>query len=454
MTRYVGGANLQKYKVGIISLGCDKNRIDSEIMLGSINKDFELTNKAEEADIIIINTCGFIEKAKQESINTILEMAEFKNKGNCKLLMATGCLTQRYGEELAELIPEIDVMLGVNDYIQINKFINEFIKNNKRIINCNYSDENINEGERIITTNKMSAYVRIAEGCDNYCTYCIIPKIRGKYRSRSMESILKEVNELVSQGVKEIILIAQDTTRYGMDLYGAKHLHSLIKDISKIPGVEWIRLLYCYPEELYDELIQEIASNKKVCNYLDLPIQHISNDVLKLMGRKTSKESILNIINTLRKNIPDIKLRTSIIVGFPGETEDNFKELKEFIEEIKFDNLGVFRYSKEEGSAAALMKDQIEENIKKQREKELMKLQKEIVIKLNQENVGKIYDVLIESENEEFYIGRNQGMAPDIDGMIFIDKKNPMNVGDIIPIKIMESTEYDLIGVVYYESSK
>ncbi|WP_073004933.1 30S ribosomal protein S12 methylthiotransferase RimO [Clostridium amylolyticum] len=445
---------MQKYKVGIISLGCDKNRIDSEIMLGSINKDFELTNKAEEADIIIINTCGFIEKAKQESINTILEMAEFKNKGNCKLLMATGCLTQRYGEELAELIPEIDVMLGVNDYIQINKFINEFIKNNKRIINCNYSDENINEGERIITTNKMSAYVRIAEGCDNYCTYCIIPKIRGKYRSRSMESILKEVNELVSQGVKEIILIAQDTTRYGMDLYGAKHLHSLIKDISKIPGVEWIRLLYCYPEELYDELIQEIASNKKVCNYLDLPIQHISNDVLKLMGRKTSKESILNIINTLRKNIPDIKLRTSIIVGFPGETEDNFKELKEFIEEIKFDNLGVFRYSKEEGSAAALMKDQIEENIKKQREKELMKLQKEIVIKLNQENVGKIYDVLIESENEEFYIGRNQGMAPDIDGMIFIDKKNPMNVGDIIPIKIMESTEYDLIGVVYYESSK
>lgn len=454
MTRYIGGANLQKYKVGIISLGCDKNRIDSEIMLGSINKDFELTNKAEEADIIIINTCGFIEKAKQESINTILEMAEFKNKGNCKLLMATGCLTQRYGEELAELIPEIDVMLGVNDYIQINKFINEFIKNNERIINCNYSDENINEGERIITTNKMSAYVRIAEGCDNYCTYCIIPKIRGKYRSRSMESILKEVNELVSQGVKEIILIAQDTTRYGMDLYGAKHLHSLIKDISKISEVEWIRLLYCYPEELYDELIQEIASNKKVCNYLDLPIQHISNDVLKLMGRKTSKESILNIINTLRKNIPDIKLRTSIIVGFPGETEDNFKELKEFIEEIKFDNLGVFRYSKEEGSAAALMKDQIEENIKKQREKELMRLQKEIVIKLNQENVGKIYDVLIESENEEFYIGRNQGMAPDIDGMIFIDKKKPMNVGDIIPIKIMESTEYDLIGVVYYESSK
>lgn len=454
MTRYVGGANLQKYKVGIISLGCDKNRIDSEIMLGSINKDFELTNKAEEADIIIINTCGFIEKAKQESINTILEMAEFKNKGNCKLLMATGCLTQRYGEELAELIPEIDVMLGVNDYIQINKFINEFIKNNERIIKCNYSDENINEGERIITTNKMSAYVRIAEGCDNYCTYCIIPKIRGKYRSRSMESILKEVNELVSQGVKEIILIAQDTTRYGMDLYDTKYLHTLIKDISKVSGVEWIRLLYCYPEELYDELIQEIASNKKVCNYLDLPIQHISNDVLKLMGRKTSKESILNIINTLRKNIPDIKLRTSIIVGFPGETEDNFNELKEFIQEIKFDNLGVFRYSKEEGSAAALMKDQIEESIKKQREKELMRLQKEIVIKLNQENIGKIYDVLIESENEEFYIGRNQGMAPDIDGMIFIDKKKPMNVGDIIPVKIMESTEYDLMGVVYYESSK
>lgn len=454
MTRSIGGTNLQKYKVGIISLGCDKNRIDSEIMLGSVNKDFELTNKAEEADIIIINTCGFIEKAKQESINTILEMAEFKKKGNCKLLMATGCLTQRYGEELAELIPEIDVMLGVNDYIQINKYINEFIKNNERIIKCNYSDENINEGERIITTNKISAYVRIAEGCDNYCTYCIIPKIRGKYRSRSMESILKEVNELASQGVKEIILIAQDTTRYGIDLYGEKYLHNLIEDISKVSGVEWIRLLYCYPEELYDELIQEIASNKKVCNYLDLPIQHISNDVLKLMGRKTSKESILSIINTLRKNIPNIKLRTSIIVGFPGETEDDFQQLKDFVQEIKFDNLGVFRYSKEEGSAAALMENQIDENIKKQREKELMGLQKEIVIKLNQENIGKTCDVLIESENEEFYIGRNQGMAPEIDGMIFINKKEPINVGNIIPIKIMESVEYDLIGVVYYESGK
>lgn len=454
MTRSIGGANLQKYKVGIISLGCDKNRIDSEIMLGAVNKDFELTNKAEEADIIIINTCGFIEKAKQESIDTILEMAEYKKRGNCKLLMATGCLTQRYGEELAELIPEIDVMLGVNDYIQINKYINDFIKNHKKIIRCNYSDQNINEGMRIITTNKISAYVRIAEGCDNYCTYCIIPKIRGKYRSRSMESILKEVKNLGDQGVKEIILIAQDTTRYGIDLYGEKSLHKLIKDISEISGIQWIRILYCYPEELYEELIQEMAKNKKVCNYLDLPIQHISNDVLKLMGRKTSKESILNTMDKLRKAIPDIKLRTSIIVGFPGETEDNFMELKAFIQEVKFDNLGVFRYSQEEGTAAALMKNQIEEDIKKRREKELMNVQRELVLKQSQENIGKTYDVLIESEEEEYYIGRNQGMAPEIDGLIFIKKNESLAVGDIIPVKIMESAEYDLIGVVCYESSK
>ncbi len=296
MTSYLGGNKLSKYKVGIISLGCDKNRIDSEIMLGSINKNFEITNNAEESDIIIINTCGFIEKAKQESIDTILEMAEYKKKGKCKLLMATGCLTQRYGDELAELIPEIDVMLGVNDYIKINTYILNFINDNEKIIKCNYSDSNINEGERIITTNKVTAYVRIAEGCDNFCTYCIIPKIRGKYRSRSMESILKEVSSLAKQGVKEIILIAQDTTRYGIDLYGKKQLHKLIKEISSITEIQWIRVLYCYPEELYDDLIEEMSSNSKVCSYLDLLIQHISNSILKAMGRKTTKESIIKTI--------------------------------------------------------------------------------------------------------------------------------------------------------------
>lgn len=454
MTSYLGGNKLSKYKVGIISLGCDKNRIDSEIMLGSINKNFEITNNAEESDIIIINTCGFIEKAKQESIDTILEMAEYKKKGKCKLLMATGCLTQRYGDELAELIPEIDVMLGVNDYIKINTYILNFINDNEKIIKCNYSDSNINEGERIITTNKVTAYVRIAEGCDNFCTYCIIPKIRGKYRSRSMESILKEVSSLAKQGVKEIILIAQDTTRYGIDLYGKKQLHKLIKEISSITEIQWIRVLYCYPEELYDDLIEEMSSNSKVCSYLDLPIQHISNSILKAMGRKTTKESIIKTIEELRYKIPDITLRTSIIVGFPGEKDEDFQELIEFAKIIRFDNLGVFKYSKEEGSAAALMKDQIPEEVKAIREKELMKLQKEISADINSEKVNKIYDVLIEYENEDFYIGRTQGMTPDIDGVVLIDKDKTLSIGEIVKIKTIEALEYDLIGVVCDESSK
>ena len=437
-----------KNKVGIISLGCDKNRIDSEIMLGTINSSYEITNKAQEADILIINTCGFIEKAKEESINTILEMAKYKTDGNCKLLMATGCLTQRYGEELAELIPEIDVMLGVNDYLQINKHINDFINSNKRIISCDYSDNLVNEGNRILTTKSSTAYIRIAEGCDNHCTYCIIPKIRGKYRSRSMENIIKEASDLAAQGVKEIILIAQDTTRYGIDIYGEKLLHKLISDISLIDDIKWIRVLYCYPEEIYPELINEMASNEKFCKYLDLPIQHISNDILKVMGRKTSKESIIDTISTLRKRIPDISLRTSIIVGFPGERESQFQELMDFVKEIRFDNLGVFKYSQEEGSAAALLPNQIDEDIKKDREMKLMSLQKSLMEDINGLNVGKTYDVLVENETKDFYIGRNERMAPEIDGLIYINKDKDIALGNIVSVKIKEALEYDLLGVV------
>lgn len=445
---------MYNYKVGIISLGCDKNRIDSEIMLGSINKQYELTNRAEDADILIVNTCGFIDAAKEESINTILEMAEFKKKGKCKLLMATGCLTQRYGEELAELIPEIDIMLGVNDYLQINTYINDFIKNHNRIIQCNYSDDQINEGERVLTTNKSYAYIRIAEGCDNHCTYCIIPKIRGKYRSRDFKSIINEAEALAKQGVKEIILIAQDTTRYGIDLYKEKSLHKLIHSISEIKGIEWIRILYCYPEEIYEELIQEMASNPKVCHYLDMPIQHSSNAILKAMGRRTSKESIIEVIQKLRKAIPDITLRTSIIVGFPGETPEDFKELLDFAEEMHIDNLGVFKYSMEEGSAAALMKNQISDDIKASREKELMKLQSRIALEINRNKVNDTIKVLVESEVDDYYVGRSEGMSPEIDGAVYIEKTAQLQLGSIVNVNIKETSQYDLIGVVYNESGK
>ena len=384
---------MTKYKVGMVSLGCDKNRVDSEIMLGQVEREYELTNNPKEADIIIVNTCGFIEKAKQESINTILDMAKYKIKYKCKLLIATGCLTQRYGKELLDLMPELDIVLGVNDYEKINKAIEGFIKENKKISSTNFTNEGINEGKRIITTNKSSAYLRIAEGCNNFCTYCIIPKIRGKFRSRKIENIIEEGKILANAGVKEIILIAQDTTNYGIDLYNDKRLHIVLRELSKIEGIEFIRVMYCYPEAIYGELIEEISKNDKVCKYLDLPIQHISNDILKRMGRKTSKEEIIDKIKTLRDNVSNIVLRTSLIVGFPGETEEDFNELKEFLKEMKLDKVGVFTYSQEEDTPAALMENQIDEKIKQQREKELMEVQKEISKAINKSKVGRTYKV-------------------------------------------------------------
>ena len=449
---------MAKYKVGMVSLGCDKNRVDSEIMLGVMNKEYEITNNPKEADIIIVNTCGFIEKAKQESIDTILEMANYKTKHNCKLLIATGCLTQRYGKELQELMPEIDIMLGVNDYTKIDKLIREFIlKENMqdKFAEVNYSDENINEGERVLTTDNSTAYLRIAEGCNNFCTYCIIPKIRGKFRSREMESILKEAEGLAKKGVKELILIAQDTTLYGSDLYGKKSLHVLLNKLSKIEGIKWIRVLYCYPEEIYDELISEMATNDKVLKYLDLPIQHISSKILKLMGRKTTKEDIINKIEKLRREIPEIALRTSLIVGFPNETEEDFNELKEFLKEYKLEKVGVFKYSREEGTPAAIMGGQIDEETKEAREKELMLLQSEISNEINSLKIGKTYDVLVEGFNGEYYYGRNYEMAPEIDGNVFFKKKHCGSYnGEIVKVKIEENTEYDLIGVGMCESCK
>lgn len=450
---YTGGTKVEKLKIGLISLGCDKNRIDSEIILSKINAENVIVNDPREADVIIVNTCGFIESSKQESIDTILEMAEYKKKYNCKLLVVTGCLTQRYGKELTELLPEADIMLGVNDYSKLNESIERCVQGKgEKVYSFNYSDLSINEGKRILTTQSATAYLRIAEGCDNFCTYCIIPKIRGRYRSRQMDSIMEEARSLADQGVREIILVAQDTTRYGTDIYGKKMLPELIREVSKIENIEWIRILYCYPEEITDELIDEIASNPKVCHYLDIPIQHISNDILKLMGRRGRKEEIINNLNKLRQKVKDIVIRTSIIVGFPGETEENFNELKEFVQEIKLDKLGVFTYSQEEGTPAAVMENQVEENIKKEREKELMILQQQISKEINENKVGRIYKVLVEGKREDLWYGRNFEMAPEIDGLVYFQGNDTVEKGAILNIKITKSFEYDLMGVVCDES--
>lgn len=381
-------------------------------------------------------------------------MAEYKNKHNCKMLIATGCLTQRYGDELLDLIPEIDILMGVNDYMKLHKLILDFIKDHKRISSASYSDEGINEGLRLLTTKQHTAYVRIAEGCNNFCTYCIIPKIRGKFRSRLEKNILDEIKMLADNGVKEIILIAQDLTDYGVDIYGKRMLHDLVSKISKIEGVEWIRLLYCYPEEITDELIEEIANNKKVVKYLDLPIQHISSSVLKQMGRRTNKEAIINKIETLRAKVPGIALRTSLIVGFPGETDENFEELEKFLEEYKLENVGVFAYSQEEDTPAAKMEGQVDEKVKINRQKKLMALQRKVVKAQNQLKIGNIYDIIIDGNNGEYYTGRSYEMAPEIDGLIYIKKEKSLNLGDIVKVKIHDVMEYDLIGEVLDEFSK
>jgi ribosomal protein S12 methylthiotransferase len=443
---------VEKLKVGVINLGCDKNRIDSEIIIGSLSEKYDMTNDPKLADIILVNTCGFIESSKQESIDTILEMSKYKEKYNCKVLIATGCLSQRYGAELLELMPELDILLGVNDYNKLLSSIEEVLDKKIRVEHCNYSDENINEGQRVLTTGTYSAYVRISEGCDNACAYCAIPNIRGKYRSRKMENIVQEAKDLSEHGCKEIILVAQDTTRYGIDIYGEKTLHKLINEISKISEIEWIRVLYCYAEEITDEIINEISLNDKVCKYVDIPIQHISDDILKSMRRKGRKNIITENINKMRRSINGLNLRTSLIVGFPGETQEDFEELKQFIKEIKFDKLGVFKYSMEDGTAAAEMENQIPEEIKIEREEELMIIQQSISKELNNKKIGRVYKVLVEGCNDKTYFGRSYEMAPEVDGTIFFEADKVYNKGEFVNIKVTEALEYDLIGVVCYES--
>ncbi|MDO6355461.1 30S ribosomal protein S12 methylthiotransferase RimO [Caloramator sp. CAR-1] len=436
------------FNVGFVSLGCDKNRVDAEIMLSLLSKNgYNITNKEEEADVIIVNTCGFIESAKMESIETILEMAKNK-EGRCKSLIVTGCMAQRYKDELLKEMPEIDAVVGVGSYRDICNIVDRTLKGDKGIIKTDSIDYILDMEERILTTPSHYAYLKIAEGCNNNCSYCIIPKLRGKFRSKKMEDILNEANSLANMGVKELILVAQDTTLYGVDLYGIKMISNLLKELEKIDGIEWIRLMYCYPEEITDELIDTIKNSKKILHYFDIPLQHISNKILRRMNRRTTKEQIIDLITKIKFSIPDAIIRTSIIVGFPGETEEDFNELKEFLNEYQLDRVGIFTYSPEENTPAFYMEDQIDDDIKEKRRDILMKNQAHISASKNQKLIGEIIDVIIDGVNKKgLFYGRTYGDAPEIDQNVFIEGTN-LNKGDIIKVKITKACTYDLMGEV------
>lgn len=436
-------------KLLFISLGCDKNLVDTEVMLGLLHeKGYQMTDDETEADVIVINTCCFIHDAKEESIQNILDMARYKKEGRLKALVVTGCLAQRYRQEILDEIPEVDVVLGVTAYDKILEAVEEALEGKSELILEDKDALPLVDTKRLVTTGGHFAYLKIAEGCDKHCTYCIIPKIRGNFRSIPMERLIREAEYLAEQGVKELILVAQETTLYGKDLYGQKTLPLLLKKLCEIQGIRWIRLLYCYPEEITDELIQVIKEEKKVCHYLDLPIQHASDAVLKRMGRRTTKAELKEIITKLRKEIPDICLRTTLITGFPGETEEQHEELMEFVDEMEFDRLGVFTYSAEEDTPAAAMPDQIAEEIKEERQAQLMELQQEIAFENEEEMIGKEVLVMVEGKvaDENAYVGRTYRDAPNVDGLIFINTEETMLSGDFAKVKVTGAVEYDLIG--------
>ncbi len=445
-----------KKKIGIVSLGCPKNLVDSEIMLGMLsNADYEIVNDKEDANVLIVNTCGFIETAQQESINTILEMADEKGR-NCEVLIVTGCMAERYKEKILEQIPEVDAVLGTGNYKEIAEVINLAYMGEKTVSYGKLDETDYLDEERVISSAKHSVYLKISEGCDNRCTYCIIPFLRGKYRSRKMESLVKEAELLAQKGTKEIIIVAQDSTRYGIDLYGKKMLPELIRKISDISGIEWIRLLYCYPEEIDDELIEEIANNPKVCKYLDIPIQHASDSILKQMGRRGTVSEIRQVLNKLREKVSGITIRTSLIVGFPGETEEDFEELIAFVKEFRLDRVGVFTYSKEEGTPAAKMKGQIPKHIKIKRQKKILELQNSISREINQDRNGKVYKTIVDGIADDgiFYYGRTYAEAPEIDGVIYITSPDELSIGSFTDVRILNTEDYDLIGEVINEFTK
>ena len=444
-------------KILFISLGCDKNLSDSEEMLGLLTANgHEIVDSEEEADAIVINTCCFIHDAKEESVNTILEMAEYKKSGTCKALIVTGCMAQRYKEEITQEIPEVDAVLGTTSYGDIVKALNEVQAGNvfQEFRDINELPEDC--GHRVITTGGHFGYLKIAEGCDKHCTYCIIPSLRGKFRSVPEERLLKQAEYMASQGVKELILVAQETTVYGTDLYGKKTLHLLLKKLCQIRGIRWIRVLYCYPEEIYDELIQVMKEEPKICHYLDLPIQHASDKILRRMGRRTSKQQLIDIITKLRCEIPDIVLRTSLITGFPGETEEDHQELMEFVDEMEFDRLGVFTYSPEEGTPAETMEGQVPEEVKEARRDEIMELQQEISLDKGNDRIGQEVLVMIEGKisGESAYIGRTYGDAPKVDGYIFVQTGELLVTGDFAKVTVTGALEYDLIGELTDEYTK
>lgn len=436
-------------KIYLQSLGCSKNLVDSENMLGILkNKGYELVDFADKSDYIIINTCSFINDAKEESINSIIEAVNLKGNNDIKVIV-TGCLAQRYSKDLLNEIPEIDILIGTNDYEKIDQLIEEYENKNNKVIKVDIDEKIVEDLPRNLLTPKYYAFLKISEGCSNHCTYCIIPKIRGRYRSRRKEDILKEAEALAKDGVKELILIAQDTSKYGTDLYGERQLHLLINELSMIKGIEWIRVHYLYPEDLYDELIQEFKHNNKLLKYFDIPIQHISDNILKLMNRKTSRDQITNLINTLRREIPEAVIRTSLITGFPGETEKDHEMLKDFLIEYKLDRVGVFKYSREENTAAYNMKNQIKDHIKASRQEELMEIQQEISYNKNCERVGNNYDVIIDEDSgDNEYLGRSYMDSPEIDGAVFVNSSKKLNVGEIYKVNIVDALEYDLIGDV------
>ena len=432
-----------------ISLGCDKNLVDSEVMLGLLAKEgYQMVDDEQEADVIVINTCCFIHDAKEESIQTILEMAQYKEEGRLKALIVTGCLAQRYQQEILNEIPEVDAVLGTTAYTEIARAIEEALEGKGKVTTEDLNALPLTDPHRIVTTGGHYAYLKIAEGCGKHCTYCIIPKLRGDYRSVPMESLIAEAKDLAEQGVRELILVAQETTLYGKDLYGEKSLYRLLKELCRIDGIRWIRILYCYPEEIDDPLIQVIKEEKKICHYLDLPIQHASDEVLRRMGRRTSKEQLKAVIGKLREEIPDICLRTTLITGFPGETKEQHEELMEFVDEMEFDRLGVFTYSPEEDTPAAEMPDQIPEEIKEERQAELMELQQDIAFDAAEDMIGKEVLVMVEGKvaDENAYVGRTYKDAPGVDGLIFINTEEELMSGDFAKVKVTGALEYDLIG--------
>lgn len=434
-------------KVGFISLGCSKNLIDTEMAIGLFKKNkFEIVNNVEQAEIIIINTCGFIESAKQEAINTILEMAEYKEKGICKYLIVMGCLVQRYSEELKKAIPEVDLFIPINEYENYWDKICKLIHKKEDVHNCN----NLEYMYRVISTGNKTAYLKIAEGCSNKCTYCAIPYIRGPYVSRKMEDILEEANRLSKMGIEELIVIAQDTTKYGEDIYGEPKLSELLQKLCDIKGFNWIRFLYAYPESITDELIKTVKENDKICKYFDIPIQHISDSVLKRMNRKTTGDKIENLIKRIKTEVPNVVLRTSLIVGFPGETEEDFDKLYKFVEKGYFDKLGVFMYSKEDGTPASRLKEQVHHNTKKKRHNQIMSKAKEISRKNLEMCIGKTFNVLIENItfDNKYYIGRSYMDIPDTDGVVIIKNTSNNLLGKFIQCKITGIKNYDLIGEI------